>query len=105
MTKKEKQIDINKNALVGIELWEQAVVVESRERLNYCNAFILELDNNCLALTSYGTLVAVFDRSTGFFYDVLRYTYGYTSTSAQHIAKFRNMLRGRIHGEFRYYPI
>lgn len=104
MTKKEKQAEINKKALVGMELWDQGVVV-SRGRLNYCNAFIVELDNNCLALTSYGTLVAVFDRSTGFFFDVLRYTYGYTSTSAQHIAKFRNMLRGRIHGEFRYYPI
>lgn len=105
MTKKEKQIEINKKALVGMELWDKALVVESRERLNYCNAFILELDNNCLALTSYGTLVAVFDRSTGFFYDVLRYTYGYTSTSAQHIAKFRGMLRNRILKEYRYYPI
>ena len=105
MTKKEIQAEINKNAMAGMELWDQAVVVVSRERLNYCNAFILELDNDCLALTSYGTLVAVFDKKTGFFYDVLRYTYGYTSTSSHHIAKFRNMLRGRIHAEFRYYPI
>lgn len=104
MTKKEKQAEINKKALVGMELWDQGVVVR-RGRLNYCNAFIVELDNNCLALTSYGTLVAVFDRSTGFFFDVLRYTHGYTATSAQHIAKFRNMLRGCIRGEFRYYPI
>lgn len=105
MTKKEKQIEINKNAMIGMELWNESVVVVSREQLYHCKAQVLELDNNCLALTSYGTLVAVFDKDTGFFYDVLRYTYGYTSTSAQHIAKFRNMLRGRIHGEFRYYPI
>lgn len=105
MTKKEKQAEINKNALVGMELWDQSIVVVSRERLNYCNAFILELDNNCLALTSYGTLVAVFDKATGFFYDVLRFTYDYTATSAQHIAKFRGMLRNQILMEYRYYPI
>ena len=105
MTKKEMQAEINKNALIGMELWDQSIVVVSRKRLNYCNAFILELDNDCLALTSYGTLVAVFDKKTGFFYDVLRYTYGYTSTSAQHIAKFRGMLRNRILKEYRYYPI
>ena len=105
MTKKEMQAEINKNALVGMELWDKAVVVVSRERLNYCNAFILELDNDCLALSSYGTLVAVFDKKTGFFYDVLRYTYGYTSTSARHIAKFRSKLGKSILKEFRYYPI
>lgn len=105
MTKKEQQAEINNNAMVGIELWDQATTVISRERLNYCKAFILELDNKCLALTSYGTLVAVFDRQTGFFYDVLRYTYGYTSTSARHIAKFRSMLSKSILMEYRYYPI
>ena len=105
MTKKEQQIEINKNAMVGIELWEQATTVISRERLYHYNAEILELDNNCLALTSYGTLVAVFDRLTGFFYDVLRYTYGYTATNAQHIAKFRVMLRNSILMEYRYYSI
>ena len=105
MTKKEMQAEINKNALVGMELWDQAIVIVSRERLNYCNAFILELDNDCLALTSYGSLVAVFDKKTGFFYDVLRFTYGYTSTSAQHIAKFRSKLGKSILKEYRYYPI
>ena len=105
MTKKEQQIEINKNAKVGVELWYQATTVISRERLYHCKAEVLELDNNCLALISYGTLVAVFDRRTGFFYDVLRYTYDYTSTSAHHIAKFRGMLRKSILMEYRYYPI
>ena len=105
MTKKEKQIEINKNAMVGMELWDQATAVISRERLYHCKAEVLELDNDCLALVSYGTLVAVFDRLSGFFYDVLRYTYGYTATSAQHITKFRSMLRNSILMEYRYYPI
>ena len=105
MTKKEMQIEINKKAMIGMELLNESAVVESREQLYHCKAQILELDNDCLALTSYGTLVAVFDKKTGFFYDVLRYTYGYTPTSAKHIAKFRGMLRNRILKEYRYYPI
>lgn len=105
MTKKELQAEINKNTMVGMELWDQATTVISRERLYHCKAEVLELDNDCLALVSYGTLVAVFDRLTGFFYDVLRYTHGYTATSAQHIAKFRGMLRNSITMQYRYYPI
>ena len=105
MTKKEQQAEINKNVMVGMELWDQATAVISRKRLYHCKAEVLELDNDCLALVSYGTLVAVFDRLTGFFYDALRYTYGCTSTSAQHIAKFRNMLRPLITNEYRYYNI
>lgn len=103
--KKAEQAIINEKALQAITLMEQATSVVYRERLFHCKADVLDLDNNCLALISYGTLVAVFDRSTGFFYDVLRYTYGYTSTSAQHIAKFRGMLRNSIIEEYRYYPI
>lgn len=104
MTKKEQQAEINNNAMIGLALWDEAAIVK-REKLYNCKAEVLELSNNCLALVSYGTLVAVFDRLTGFFYDVLRYTYGYTSTSAMHIAKFCNMLRGSIIHEYRYYPI
>ena len=48
------------------------------------------------ALRSYKTLVCVAvydsDRRRLIIYDVLRWTYGYTATSAQHIAKFRRML-------------
>ena len=39
-------------------------------------------------LRSYNTVVAVVDKCTGNTWDVLRMVYGYTSTSAQHIAKF-----------------
>ena len=40
------------------------------------------------ALRSYRTIVAAIDVRTDTLYDFLRYVYGYTSTSAQHIAKF-----------------
>ena len=39
-------------------------------------------------LRSYNTVVAAIDVRTDTLYDFLRYVYGYTSTSAQHIAKF-----------------
>ena len=39
-------------------------------------------------LRSYRTIVAIIDIKTDTLYDFLRYVYGYTSTSAQHIAKF-----------------
>ena len=39
-------------------------------------------------LRSYRTVVAAIDVRTDTLYDFLRYVYGYTSTSAQHIAKF-----------------
>lgn len=56
--------------------------------LRSCKADVLESDNY-LFLKSYNTIVAIIDKKTGDFYDVLRKVYGYTSTSAQHIWKFR----------------
>lgn len=56
--------------------------------LYYCNAHIIRLDNYIL-LKSYNTVVAFIDIKSQEFFDVLRLVYGYTATSAQHIAKFR----------------
>lgn len=39
-------------------------------------------------LRSYNTVVAAIDVRTDTLYDFLRYVYGYTPTSAQHISKF-----------------
>lgn len=103
--KKAEQAIINEKALQAINLIDKADSVIYRERLFHCNAEVLHLSNNCLALNSYGAFVALIDTVTGDFYDVLRYTYGYTATSAQHIAKFRNVFRGLITTEYRYYPI
>ena len=54
-----------------------------------CTAEVYETTGYFI-LRSYNTLVAVIDKSTGTCYDVLRMVYGYTATSAQHIAKFTN---------------
>ena len=57
------------------------------KRLRRCNAEVLETPSFFI-LRSYNTVVAVIDKCTGNTWDVLRMVYGYTSTSAQHIAKF-----------------
>lgn len=59
------------------------------KRLRSCTAWVYE-NSDYIWLRSYSTIVAFYDKSNDSFYDVLRYVYGYTSTSAQHIAKFRN---------------
>lgn len=104
MAKKELQAEINENCMTGLALFDEAAIV-NRGKLYRCKAETLELSNDCLALISHGSLVAVFDRLTGCFYDVLRYTYGYNRTSARHIAKFRSALCKSILKEFTYYHI
>ena len=59
------------------------------KRLRRCSAEVLETPNFFI-LRSYSTVVAVIDKHTGNTCDVLRMVYGYTATSAQHIAKFSN---------------
>ena len=60
--------------------------VQSVTRLRTCNATVLASGNYYL-LKSYSTIIAAAD-ADGNLYDFLRYVYGYTATSAQHIAKF-----------------
>ena len=57
------------------------------KRLRRCSAQVLET-TGFFILRSYNTVVAVVDKHTGSTWDVLRKVYGYTATSAQHIAKF-----------------
>ena len=42
------------------------------------------------SIDNIGETPFLYNRYTGICYDVLRLVYGYTSTSAQHIAKFRH---------------
>lgn len=92
--KKAEQIKINEQVLSYIESFNRRSfrVIETN-RLRTCSASVAVLQDDftgevIYALTSYRTLIAVIDGNT--LYDFLRYVYGYTSTSAQHIAKFRN---------------
>lgn len=64
-----------------------------RRRLDYCNAEVLTVCSRETGeifgemLKSYNTIVAFAD-CYGNVYDFLRKVYGYTATSAKHIAKF-----------------
>lgn len=58
-------------------------------QLRSCKAYVYET-NNYYVLRSYSSVVAVINKGTDVCYDVLRMVYGYTATSAQHIAKFRH---------------
>lgn len=60
-----------------------------------CSAETCEIDGY-IFLRSYATIVAVYSPDEKTVYDFLRLVYGYTSTSAQHIAKFRRYCQGRF---------
>lgn len=57
------------------------------KRLRNCTAWVFETEDYYI-LKSYETYVAVILKSADVMYDALRIVYGYTATSAQHIAKF-----------------
>lgn len=89
--KKSEQEKINNICLaildeVNTEIMEQGGLTKWK-RLRTCSAQVSETDN-FFVLRSYNTLIAFIDKRTNILYDVLRYVYGYTATSAQHIAKF-----------------
>lgn len=63
--------------------------VLSVRRLRTCQAYVYETANYYL-LKSYATFVAFIRKSDCECFDILRNVYGYSATSSQHIAKFRN---------------
>lgn len=67
-----------------------------------CNAEVFSTPKYDI-LMSYTTIVAFIDKDSGIFYDILRLTYGYTATSAQHIAKFA--YEYIINESYRWYPV
>lgn len=69
--------------------------------LRSCNA-IVYCNNRYAVLRSYNAIVAIIDYLNNSNYDFLRYVYGYTATSAQHISKFFNDY-GKYNRIYRYY--
>lgn len=67
--------------------WGKIPANESGKRLRTCQALVYETADYYF-LVSYRTVVAFIDKATDTCYDVLRYVYGFTRTSAQHIDKF-----------------
>lgn len=88
--KKEEQVKINNRVLaVYKEVYNSIRYADEIEwkRLRSCQAYVATLGKYSI-LKSYDTIIAVIDHNTDILYDFLRYVYGYTSTSAQHISKF-----------------
>lgn len=91
----------SKLAAQDAELWHSDFVC-----LNKCTAATCRT-NEFEVLRSYNSIVALYHIKTGLLVDILRREYGYIVTSAQHIAKFKNLMRER-YGTcemLRYYPI
>lgn len=94
--KKQEQLSINSKIELDMDKFNEVFCntpedkMPPKVRLNNCQAWTQDFE--CVTvLWSYNTAVAVYEKSTDTLYDVLRAVYGYTATSAQHIAKFRNL--------------
>ena len=86
--KKSEQIEINNKVKAVVEdFYKCEEYTEGIGRLRNCTAFVFR-QGKYIYLQSYNTIIAVIDTETDTLYDFLRLVYGYTSTSAQHIAKF-----------------
>ena len=89
MSKQAQQFE-NEYCLQGFHWMENIIKSEqpiSNTRLFTCSACVLEYDK-IYVLQSYATPIALIEKETGVCYDFLRYVYGFTRTSAQHISKF-----------------
>lgn len=73
-------------------------------RLRTCSAWVYETEH-FYVLKSYNTFVASYNKETHEFIDFLRYVYGFTSTSAQHIAKFHIDFARKANSCLTYYEI
>ena len=98
MKKSEQKLE-NLNAEIHYDMFHDALYSATtslcnEHRLRSCSAKVFDLVDDTTGevlyhiLLSYKTIVAFIDPTTDTLYDVLRKVYGYTSTSAQHIAKF-----------------
>ena len=73
-------------------------------RLRTCSASVYETEHFYI-LKSYNTFIAAYNKESCEFIDFLRLVYGFTHTSASHIAKFRNDFARNCKSWIVYYPI
>lgn len=91
--KKSAQMEIN--AIVENEMdnfckeVDEHIGLQGWKKFRSCHAEYAETETYYV-LCSYNTIVAIINKRNGRCVDFLRKVYGYTSTSAQHIAKFFN---------------
>ena len=86
--KKSEQLAINEQVVALVNEFNKTNNYTGNfKRLRSCSAEVARI-GNWYVLRSYRTIVAIIDIKTDTLYDFLRYVYGYTATSAQHISKF-----------------
>lgn len=88
--KRIDQMNINvrvQDASIAAYYEYNANAIMSIKKLRHCKADVVETPHWYI-LRSYNTLIAGVYKETCTGYDWLRLVYGYTATSAQHIAKF-----------------
>ena len=87
--KKAEQENVNMFVFNEYKFMEEELIATPQlwKRLNNCQAYVLETKSYYI-LKSYNTIVAWIEKEFDTLYDALRMVYGYTATSAQHIAKF-----------------
>lgn len=96
--KKQEQLSINAEIELCMDKYNEVFYgipdykMPAKVRLNHCQAWTQDFEGFTV-LWSYRSVVAVYDKSSDTLYDILRAVYGYTATSAKHIAKFRNIVR------------
>lgn len=108
--RKQEQREQNETVLSALEAMNadvQKYGLSNAKQLRSCRATVFETPNYYI-LVSYNTTIACIEKNTNTLYDFLRFTYGYTSTSAQHISKFKHDYgygKWGCEHEFRYYEI
>ena len=88
--KKDQQVSMNEFVMQNYNrMMDEFIEKKSYDgvQLRSCKACVYETEN-FFVMRSYESIVAFIDKFTGQKFDVLRWAYGYTATSAQHIAKF-----------------
>lgn len=107
--KKTEQIEVNtyvENIVNDVNALLRTSSVQWH-RLYNCTAEWCQVGDWVL-LRSYSTIVAAYNVENDEIFDFLRLVYGYTATSAQHIAKFRNYCRsvtGNVGIMYRWYAV
>lgn len=101
---------IRGTTLIWADFNESPRVRGKEKQLRHCKAtYGYTEDHEFIYLRSYNTIVCVIDTITGEALDILRTEYGYTPTSAQHIAKFLkdfphvSLFRTNIDKDGKYY--
>ena len=79
---------MTRTALINITLREMNKPARNVERINHCNAFIVEVTPKFYIVVSYNTPVAVYVKSVGTMY-VFNF---YSATAQQHIRKAADKL-------------